>query len=86
MSTILRDACSIPDPDSDTLIVTGGEHTLSTVSRCGVVTRHVPRAAVHVSRYGRKYWIQNLAPLNVGRLRHGCGSYVASGQRVRWLP
>ena len=43
---MLRDACSIPDPDSDTLIVTGGEHTLSTVSRCGVVTR----ATVHCTR------------------------------------
>ena len=32
---IASTACSIPDPSSTTVIVTGGEYTLKTVSRYG---------------------------------------------------
>ena len=37
----------------------------------------------HVSRYGMDGWLEDLAPLVVGRSSHGCGSYVSHGARVR---
>ena len=61
-----RYACSIPDPSSATVIVTGGfYYALDTVSR-----------------YGLEGWLEDLPPLNVGRSRHGCGSYVSDGDLV----
>ena len=64
----LRWACAIPDPESSSVVVTGG-----------IFTHKI------VSRYGRKGWIEDMKSLNKARFRHGCGSYISNGQRVRYL-
>ena len=33
-------------------------------------------------RYGRAGWLEDLPSLNMGRLHHGCGSYVSGGDMV----
>ena len=89
---MLRRACSIPDPSSATVIVTGGAFTLDTVSRyslhctvlyvlyCTVIYCTVLWCTL--SRYRREGWVEDLPPLNVGRYEHGCGSYVSGGDMV----
>ena len=78
---MLRRACSIPDPSSATVIVTGGAFTLDTVNRyCTVLYCTVLYCTV--SRYGLEGWVEDLSPLNVGRSRHGCGGYVSDGDMV----
>ena len=64
----VRWACAIPDPESSSVVVTGG-----------ILTPKI------VSRYGRKGWIEDMKSLNKARFRHGCGSYISNGQRVRDL-
>ena len=87
-----RYACSIPDPASDTVIVTGGgllsTNTVSRYGRAGwledstVLYCTVLYCTVlycTVSRYGRAGWLEDLPSLNEGRSNHGCGSYVSAG-------
>ena len=70
-----RYACSIPDPSSATVLVTGGYYTLNTVSRyCTVLYCNC--------RYGLEGWLEDLPPLNMGRYYHGCGGYVSGGDLV----
>ena len=72
---MLRDACSIPDPDSDTLIVTGGEHTLSTVSRCGVMTRATCYCALYTCPgTGGSTGSRTLPPSTWGDFATGAGA------------
>ena len=63
--------CSIPDPDTDTVLLTGGSigHTALTT----------------VSRYGEKGLIEDFSSgLNTGRYLHGCGSYISKdNERVK---
>ena len=80
-----RDACSIPDPSSATVLVTGGYYTPDTVSRystvlyCTVLYCTVLYCTVLYCRYGLQGWVEDLPSLNVGRYYHGCGGYVSSG-------
>ena len=69
--THYRRACSIADPDSGTVIVTGGYNS-------GGGTGNLN----NVSKYGVNGWIENLEPLNFGRDGHGCGSYVSGEEKV----
>ena len=58
-----REACGIPGPGWFT--VTGG------------MARSQPGDALRrVMRYGRSGEAETLAPLNVGRYHHACGSYL----------
>ena len=63
-SSHYRLACSIPDPDTDTVLVTGGRdgrHSLTTVSR-----------------YGKEEWIEDFSSeLRTGRYAHGCSSFLS---------
>ena len=59
LSSYCRYACSIPNSENGSVIITGGYHTTHTVSR---------------SRYGISGWSDDLPPLNHGRAMHGCGS------------
>ena len=61
------EACSIEDPDTETVVITGGYDDTSTT----------------VSVYGRQGWVKDLQPLNTGRLAHACTSYMSAGIRVR---
>ena len=65
----LRAACSIPDPSTGTVLVTGG-----------ITSGYQTLDAV--SRYGLQGWLEELPPLNKGRYGHGCGSYVSDGDMV----
>ena len=60
------EACSIEDPDTETVVITGGYDDTSTT----------------VSVYGRQGWVKDLQPLNTGRLLHACTSYMSAGTRV----
>ena len=63
-----RDACSIPDPDTDTVLVTGGEWTLTTVSRYG------KKGWIEDFSSG----------LRTGRRAHGCTSFLSrNNERVK---
>ena len=63
-----RDACSIPDPDTDTVVVTGGEYTLTTVTRYG--------------KHG--WIEDFSSGLNYGRRNHGCTSFWSKdNERVK---
>ena len=64
-----RSACSIPDPSSSSVVVTGG----SDGHHAGVDT---------VSRYGSGGWLEDLPHLTVGRQYHGCGGYAGRGGLV----
>ncbi len=59
-------ACAIPDPDTDTVVVTGGQwQVVSTVSV-----------------YNVQGWLEELPSLNTRRRRHACTSYMTGGKRV----
>ena len=78
-------ACSIPDPSSAMVVVTGGHENYKEVSRYGrgaVLYCSVLYCTVLYCRYGREGWIADLPPLNVGRYYHGCGGYVFDGEMV----
>ena len=59
-------ACAIEDPDTETVVITGGYYTSGTP----------------VSVYGHQGWVEDLPHLNTGRLYHACTSYKTSGTRV----
>ena len=77
-----RAACSIPDPSSATVVVTGGYNTLNTVSRYRREDCTVLYCAVLFCRYGLEGWREDMPLLNVGRWDHGCGGYVSGGDLV----
>ena len=65
-----RYACSIPDPDTDTVLVTGGKYTLNTVSR--------------YSKRGFRGDFSST--LKTGRFGHGCSSFLSKdNERVNEL-
>ena len=59
-------ACTIPDPDTDTVIVTDGAGGTYTT----------------VSVYSAQGWQEDLPSLNTGRYAHACTSYMTGGKRV----
>ena len=63
-------ACAIPDPISDTVVVTGGGQGYTGVALTTVV------------RYGQQGWLGNLPPLITGRVSHACSSFRSSGRLV----
>ena len=87
-----RLACSIPDPSSATVLVTGGFYTPGNiVSRYGrdgwrtvlyCIVLYCTALYCTVSRYGSDGWLEDLPSLNVGRAYHGCGSYVSDRDLV----
>ena len=71
-----RRACAISDPDTDTLVVTGG---------FGYNIKRGGYARTTVSRYGKKGYIETFSSgLKTGRLGHGCTSFVSQkNERVK---
>ena len=65
-SSHYRRACAIPDPDTDTVVVTGGRWTRTTSSVYG--------------KEGWLYDLSS--ELRTGRLHHGCTSYKKYSERV----
>ena len=63
-----RYGCSIPDPDLQRVIITGGVNTGVTLNT--------------VSVYWGLGWIDDLEPLGQGRSFHACASFLSNGQRV----
>ena len=64
-----RRACAISDPDTDTLVVTGG---------IDVDDKNEPIVSTTVTRYGKKGYIEDFSPgLKTGRGGHGCTSFVS---------
>jgi len=59
-------ACAIPDPDTDTLIITGGD----------------PENETSTSLYNEDGFIESFGTLNHGRAHHGCTSYVTHNKRI----
>ena len=80
-----RYACSIPDPSTASVIVTGGRDTRTTVSRYIQQGCTVLYCTVLYCRYGEQGWLEDLPKLNVGRDNHGCGSYMSGPDMVRIL-
>ena len=68
LSTPLIGACSIPDPETDTVIITGGNRPKYTLT----------------SLYNEDGWVENFGNLYYGRQYHGCASYVADKKRVNF--
>ena len=66
-SSITR-ACSIPDPDTDTVLITGGYYEKRDVDT--------------VSVYNRTGFVKNINGLYYSRSDHGCTSYIADNKRV----
>ena len=62
------DACAIPDPVTDTVLVTGG--------RFNTEVRDT------VTRYGQQGWLEDLPTLITGRYYHACSSFVSSERVV----
>ena len=60
-------ACAIPDPDTDTVVVTGG---------------HWTGGHYLVSVYNVTGWQEDLPNLNTERYGHACTSYTTGGKRV----
>ena len=69
LNTALSSACGIPDQAANEIIITGG------------VTSGTWLADVSV--YTEAGFSRSLAPLNTGRMWHGCTSYVKEGKRVK---
>jgi len=65
-------ACSIPDYDSDTVVLTGG----LTFNQSGGYTLNI------VERYDLNGFVESLPYLNTDRVDHGCGYYYKDGERV----
>ena len=63
----LQGACSIPDPETDTVIITGGYND-SPWRRTSV--------------YNENGFVENLGDLNYPRFLHGCTSFIADNKRV----
>ena len=64
-------ACSIPDPDSDTVVITGGNYFYKFSDSYKVT-----------SLYNEDGFIENFGNLNYKRYFHGCTSYIADKKRV----
>merc|ERR1711915_178243 len=69
----LRGACSIPDPETGTVIITGGNHHSD--------SSHPNRYRI-TSVYNEDGFIENLGNLKYQRYLHGCTSYVADKKRI----
>ena len=61
-------ACSIPWPEKDSVIITGGNTDSPQYKR--------------TTLYNEKGFVENLGPLQHQRYHHGCTSYVADNNRV----
>ena len=61
-------ACSIPDPETDTVVITGGNLNSPMYRRA--------------SLYNENGFVKNLGNLTYRRQHHGCTSYVADKKRV----
>ena len=68
----LYGACSIPDPETDTVIITGGN----------LYSSPTPRYKL-TSLYNEEGWVENFGNLTYERKYHGCTSYVADQKRVQ---
>merc|ERR1719312_362846 len=66
-------ACSIPDPDTDTVIITGGNTDYKSPK--------APQLRV-TSLYNEDGFIENFGNLTFRRMNHGCTSYIANKKRV----
>ena len=62
-------ACSIPDPETDTVVITGGNYDSKPTNRI-------------TSLYNEDGWVADFGNLNYPRRFHGCTSYVANKKRV----
>jgi len=67
-------ACAIPDPDMDTVVITGG----SPYETSGTVDAFSTKVAV----YSPQGWLHDLPPLRTGRYYHACTSFVSGGRRM----
>ena len=65
------ETCGIEDPDTQTVVITGGYLT----GRLSIMNT--------VSLYGIQGWIEDLPSLNYNRYQHACSSYMSGGSRVR---
>ena len=61
-------ACAIPDPDTDTVLITGGN-------------TDTPKYRI-TSLYNDDGWVEDFGFLNYERRFHGCTSYIADKKRV----
>ena len=61
-------ACSIPDYDSDTVVLTGGIDDYNSIDT--------------VQRYGLNGLVEYLPSMKEARSYHGCGYYYKDGERV----
>ena len=66
-----REACAINDPDTQSVIITGGSPTVD----------YFNSSLVHV--YGLDGWQKDLPPMNRGRQNHACTSFTLAEKRVR---
>ena len=64
-------ACSIPDPETDTVIITGGNHD-----------RHNSAEHKRTSVYNENGFVEYFGNLNHPRYMHGCTSFIADKKRV----
>ena len=65
-------ACSIPDPDSDTVVLIGG----------GVDSDLAAESLRLVERYGHSGLVETLPSHRFSRKKPGCGSYYKNGNKV----
>ena len=66
----VREACAIPDPENEEVIITGGSKKWN----IGIKI---------VSVYSEAGWQKDMTPLNHERRGHGCSSFLSKGDRVR---
>ena len=64
-------ACAISDPDTDTVVITGGQDT------------ETKSPLPTVSVYSVQGWKEDLPGLIIGRYFHACAGYTSGGKRVR---
>jgi len=64
----LNGACSIPDPETDTVVITGGYYYSSSQKNTSV--------------YNENGFVEDLGDLNNQRSYHGCTSYIADKKRI----
>ena len=62
----LYGSCAVPDPESDTVVIIGGNTAHDRVT----------------SLYNEDGWVEDFGNLHYMRWRHGCTSYVANKKRV----
>ena len=66
-----RSACAIDDPESQSVVITGGAPTLDYFN------------SSHVHVYGLDGFQKDLQPMNIGRMSHACTSFTSAGKKVR---